>query len=91
MSQENVSVRQPSDEEIKAYQTWPIWQKEQSSFDWFYEEKETCYIIEGSAQVYDESGELLAQFKKGDLVEFPKGLKCTWKITEDVKKHYNFG
>jgi hypothetical protein len=26
----------------------------------------------------------------GDLVIFPKGMKCTWEIREDVKKHYNF-
>jgi uncharacterized cupin superfamily protein len=27
---------------------------------------------------------------KGDLVKFPVGLECTWKILKDVKKHYQF-
>jgi uncharacterized cupin superfamily protein len=26
--------------------------------------------------------------KKGDLVTFPEGMSCTWKIRKDVKKHY---
>jgi uncharacterized protein len=32
-----------------------------------------------------------AQVGKGDLVTFPEGLSCTWKISQDVKKHYRFG
>ncbi|WP_459840047.1 cupin domain-containing protein [Halanaerocella petrolearia] len=28
---------------------------------------------------------------KGALVIFPQGLDCTWKIKEDVKKHYQLG
>ena len=28
---------------------------------------------------------------KGDLVTFPTGMSCTWKIRKDVKKHYRFG
>jgi uncharacterized protein len=30
-------------------------------------------------------------FGAGDLVTFPRGLSCTWKIRRDVKKHYKFG
>jgi uncharacterized cupin superfamily protein len=28
---------------------------------------------------------------RGDLVTFPQGMSCTWKIRKDVKKHYRFG
>ena len=32
-----------------------------------------------------------AEFSAGDYVIFPKGLKCTWKVAEDITKHYKFG
>jgi len=69
---------------------WPIWAKEKSEFPWFYEEQETCYILEGRVEVTPENGQPV-QFGKGDLVIFPKGMSCTWKIIKDVKKHYSFG
>jgi uncharacterized cupin superfamily protein len=28
---------------------------------------------------------------QGDLVTFPQGMSCTWKIRKDVRKHYRFG
>jgi len=28
---------------------------------------------------------------KEDLVTFPASMSCTWKISKDVKKHYQFG
>jgi uncharacterized cupin superfamily protein len=27
---------------------------------------------------------------EADLVSFPKGMKCTWEIHSDIKKHYDF-
>ncbi|HOK78766.1 MAG TPA: cupin domain-containing protein, partial [Verrucomicrobiota bacterium] len=30
-------------------------------------------------------------FGKGDLVVFPQGLSCVWKVAEPVRKHYRFG
>jgi len=26
----------------------------------------------------------------GDLVTFPKGMSCTWKVQKAVRKHYTF-
>ncbi|MDO9548570.1 MAG: cupin domain-containing protein [Candidatus Marinimicrobia bacterium] len=69
---------------------WPIWSKEISEFPWHYSEPETCYILEGDVIVTTKSGET-ARFGQGDLVEFPAGLTCRWKILKAVKKHYNFG
>ena len=85
-----VEVRKPSEEEAKGAESWGIWEKEVSEFPWSYDDKETCLILEGKAEVTTESGEKV-EFGKGDYVVFPEGLKCTWKIIEPVKKYYKFG
>lgn len=69
--------------------TWPIWTKEESEFDWYYSEKESCYILEGKVEIKTDGKKV--NFKKGDFVVFPEGLKCIWKIKKAVKKHYKFG
>lgn len=68
---------------------WPIWEKEESEFDWYYDETESCYILEGEVEVTTNKEKVT--FKAGDFVTFPKGLKCRWKIKKAVRKHYNFG
>ena len=70
--------------------TWPIWEKEVSEFPWHYDEVETCYLLEGDVIVTPEGGEPV-RFGKGDLVTFPKGMACTWKVLKLVRKHYRFG
>lgn len=70
--------------------SWPIWEKEESSFDWYYDEEEICYFLEGEVDVELTSGEKV-RVKKGDLASFPKGLHCKWHILKKVKKHYQFG
>ena len=69
--------------------TWPIWTKEPSTFDWQYDESETCYFLEGNVTVKTPDGSVT--FGKGDLVTFPPGLSCTWHVKKAVKKHYKFG
>ena len=69
---------------------WSIWTKEASEFPWSYDQEETCYFLEGDVVVTPEGGAPL-EVGKGDLVTFPKGMSCTWKIRSDVKKHYRFG
>lgn len=68
---------------------WPTWSKEVSEFDWTYDRKETCYIIEGKAIVTPE-GEEPVTIQEGDMVFFPKGMKCVWQIIEPIEKHYIF-
>ena len=68
---------------------WPIWKKEVSEFDWEYDQTETCYIVEGEAIVTPDGGEAVT-ITAGDLVTFPKGMKCAWEITADIEKHYKF-
>ena len=30
-----------------AVHSWPIWEKEVSTFDWRYDDSETCLVLEG--------------------------------------------
>jgi len=70
-------------------ESWPIWTKETSTFDWHYDETETCFLLEGEVEVQTNRGSV--RIGKGDLVTFPAGLDCTWKVTVPVRKHYRFG
>jgi uncharacterized protein len=83
-------IRKPNAIDRQKAALWPVWQKEKSTFAWSYDDKEECLILEGKAIVINESGKEFA-FETGDYVVFPKGMKCTWKILEPIRKHYNFG
>ncbi len=85
-----MEVRKPTEEEKKQAESWPVWEKEPSEFAWAYEEKETCYILAGSAKVVAENGESVT-FGAGDWVVFEAGLKCQWKIDRAIKKYYKLG
>jgi len=86
-----IEIKRPDQEEVKAkgIESWPVWEKEVSRFDWYYDSTEECYLLQGSVEVITENGEKV-RFGKGDFVTFPKGLSCTWDIKEPVRKHYNF-
>ena len=51
---------------------------------------ETCYFLEGDVEVTPEGGKPV-RIGKGDLVTFPTGMSCTWKVLKPVRKHYKFG
>lgn len=87
-----ITIENPSDEMLKKLNVfnWPVWTKEVAKFDWRYDEKEMCYILEGKVTVETEEGEKI-EIKAGDFVTFPKGLSCIWEIKESIRKHYNFG
>jgi uncharacterized protein len=82
----------PTPERLKSLgaESWPTWEKEVSEFPWHYDEKEQCYFLEGEVTVTPKGGKPV-QVKKGDFVEFPEGMSCTWKVLKAVKKHYKFG
>ncbi len=85
-----MKVKKPTEQEIKTTENWSIWGKEPSKFPWYYDDKETCYILEGEATVTDNQGNKI-NFRQGDMVEFEQGLECTWEIKKTIKKKYKFG
>ncbi|KAL9227235.1 hypothetical protein vseg_002953 [Gypsophila vaccaria] len=69
---------------------WPKWGCPPSKFPWTYEAKETCYLLQGKVNVYPDGSSEPVEIGAGDLVVFPKGMKCTWDVSEAVDKHYKF-
>jgi uncharacterized cupin superfamily protein len=66
---------------------WPIWTKEVSEFPWEYDAEETCYVLEGQVTVTPEDGKPV-EIGPGDLVTFPRGMRCTWRVEAPIRKHY---
>lgn len=89
---DEVKVEKKTKEELEQMGVfdWPIWTKEESTFDWHYSESEQCYLLEGQVRVEPAGGEAV-EFGAGDFVTFPAGMKCVWKIAKPVRKHYNLG
>jgi len=88
----NIKIKNHPDRDILeelGVEDWPIWEKEVSEFPWKYEATEVCYILEGEVTVTPEGGQPIT-IHAGDLVTFQKGLACSWKITQNIRKHYNF-
>ena len=82
----------PTDDDLKrlGVKSWGTWSKEVSEFDWSYDDTETCYILDGEVEVRDPlSGEKI-DFKKGDIVQFERGLKCVWDVKKPVRKYFSF-
>jgi len=85
-------VKHPKPENLQSLGVhhWPIWEKEASTFPWFYDEQEVCFFLEGEVTVTPEGGSPVS-FGAGDLVTFPQGMRCIWHIQKNVRKHYKFG
>jgi uncharacterized cupin superfamily protein len=88
--EKEVIIERLSQEALKSLGVfnWPIWVKEVSTFDWYYDTDEQCYFLEGEVEVETDNGTY--RIKKNDFVTFKKGLSCKWKVIKPVKKHYNF-
>jgi len=67
---------------------WSPWECDVSTFDWKYDSDEICYILEGKVKVKTPKEEV--EINRGDLVTFPKGLKCTWDVLKKIRKVYTF-
>ncbi|MBU1147788.1 MAG: cupin domain-containing protein [Candidatus Omnitrophica bacterium] len=87
-----VTVKKPTKEELQklGIDKWPTWTSEVKKFDWEYSDNETFYVHEGKVKVTTTDGQEV-EFGKGDLVTFPKGVKCTWDVQQPIRKVYNFG
>jgi uncharacterized cupin superfamily protein len=83
------AVRKPTKKEKQEAESWPIWEKEESTFPWEYDEPETCLILKGNAVVKTPEGSF--EFCAGDYVVFPQGLKCTWEIKGKLKNTTSSG
>ena len=84
----DIIVRKPTDGEIAAMKSKPVWTCEISEFDWHYDSEETCLLIEGDVTV--KYGSKSVSFSAGDFVVFPQGLSCVWNVKKPVRKHYIF-
>jgi uncharacterized cupin superfamily protein len=84
----DITVKKPTEAEKKEMQGKPVWTCEVSEFDWRYDSEETCLVVEGAVTVEYAGGSV--SFGAGDMVVFPQGLSCKWKVTAPVKKHYVF-
>ncbi len=67
-----------SEIEERKIRKWPVWTKEISVFDWYYDGDEECLIIEGEVVIQTNEGDYT--LKAGDYVTFKKGLKCVWNV-----------
>ena len=84
----SIIVKKPTEAEKADFMKKPTWGCGVSEFDWHYDSEETCLLTEGEVTVTYEGGSV--SFGAGDLVTFPKGLSCVWKVTKPVNKHYVF-
>lgn len=84
-----IKVKRLSEDEINksGIRNWPVWEKEISEFDWYYDSNEECLLTDGKVQVETEDGNV-TEFGAGDFVFFPEGMACRWKVIEPVRKHY---
>ena len=86
----NIEIKKLDEKDFKKLGicNWPIWEKEESTFEWIYDEKEQFYLLEGKIKIRTESSEF--EINPGDFVTCPKGLNCKWDVQEYAKKHYHF-
>jgi uncharacterized protein len=68
---------------------WSPWECSPETFDWEYSSDETAYVKEGLVKVRTEYGQEV-ELGAGDLVFFPRGLKCTWTVVQTIRKVYIF-
>lgn len=87
----DITIEKKNEDELKGMGvfSWPIWEKEVSTFDWHYDTTERCYILEGRVRVEPTDGKPV-EFGPGDFVTFPKGMDCVWRVSKAVRKHYQF-
>ncbi len=68
---------------------WSPWECGAETFDWQYSADETAYVQEGKVRVVTEHGQDVS-FGAGDIVFFPRGLRCTWTVIEPIRKVFTF-
>lgn len=70
--------------------SWPVREYAVGEFFCRYQEREVCYLLEGTAVVTTEAGMPL-ELASGDLVVFPAETSCTWQVLQPLRMHYRLG
>lgn len=61
-----------------------VWECTAGSFEWHYTRDEVVFVVSGEAYITDGGKE--RRFGAGDVVFFPAGSVCTWRVTERIRK-----
>jgi uncharacterized protein len=61
------------------------WSCTPGRFKWHYAVDETLHLLSGEVFVTDHNGET-RRIGPGDMVFFPAGSRCTWRVTKEVRK-----
>ena len=58
-----IEIQKVSEEDLekKDVKSWPIWKKEISRFDWYYDDTEECYLLAGKVIVETVVREILSE------------------------------
>ena len=70
--------------------SWSSWECGVETFEWEYASDETAHVQAGRVKVITEHGQEV-EFGAGEIVFFPRGLRCTWQVLEPIRKVYTFG
>jgi len=62
-----------------------VWDCTAGRFNWHYNKDETLVVISGEAFITNEKGEE-RRLGPGDIVFFPAGTSCTWRVTKYIRK-----
>jgi hypothetical protein len=62
-----------------------VWDCTAGSFEWHYCQDETAVVISGEAFILDKQG-AERRLGPGDVVFFPAGASCTWRVPERIRK-----
>lgn len=84
-----IEIEKPDEARLQEVLQWPVWEKENSEFDWDYTEKEVFYILDGAARLTSDCGQDKT-LQAGDLVTVEQGIQVRWQITVPIRKHYKF-
>ena len=84
-----IKVEKPSAETISESRAVRFGRSRPASSTGEYDATETCYVMEGEVKVTAPEGEAV-EFGAGDLVTFPRGLRCSWEVRKPIRKHYRF-
>ena len=85
-----ITVEKPTPDQVAEFRSLPTWDKAVSTFPWTYDIRERAYVLEGEVEVTTDDGQSVA-FGAGDLVTFPRGTSCTWRVKKPFRKHYRYG